>query len=68
MREIDAVEPPLVPLFHGAHTARQERRGAGRYAAGIRKAALPESRWPQVIADARLLGLRQGREAARREP
>ena len=60
MREIDVVDPPLVPFLYPErvlHACR--RRGIGRYAAGAKQSRIPEERWPEVIARAECEGLRQ---------
>ena len=59
MREIDAVAPPLVPFLYPERMLRALHcGGAGRYAAGTIRRAIPRERWPEVAARARREGLR----------
>ena len=59
MREIDVVAPPLVPFLYADRVLRARRRGgAGRYAAGTKRRAIPQERWPEVAARAGREGLR----------
>jgi len=59
LREIDAVTPPLVPLFYVERQLQAYyRSGSGRYAAGSRVRRIPEERWPEVITRAKSEGLR----------
>ena len=59
LREIDVVSSPLVPFLYPERMVRvRRRRGVGRYAAGTKHRAIPEDRWPEVIARAKQEGLR----------
>ena len=59
LREIDAVAPPLGPFLYPERMLRARHRGgAGRYAAGTIRRAVPQKRWPEVAARAEREGLR----------
>jgi hypothetical protein len=60
LREIDAVEPPLVPILYVEHKLQACRRSnSGRYSSGSRRRSIPEECWPEVIVRAKTEGLRK---------
>ncbi len=57
--EIDAVLPPCVPfLYPEGAVDKRRRRGAGRYAAGVKGSRIPEELWPAIVVRARQESLR----------
>jgi hypothetical protein len=59
LREIDVVEPPLVPFLYLERILRLRRRsGAGRYAKEAKGPSIPPERWAEVAARVSLEGLR----------
>lgn len=59
MREIDVVNPPLVPFLYPERVLRtRQRRGLGRYAAGLKGPQLPPEVWPEIARRAEHESLR----------
>ncbi|MDP9375263.1 MAG: recombinase family protein [Chloroflexota bacterium] len=59
LREIDVVQLPLVPFLYPERLLRaRQRRGAGRYAAGLKGPRLSPECWPEIAARAEYESLR----------
>ncbi len=60
MREIDAVESPLVPILYPEHVLQsRKRRGGGRYALGTRNLRIPEEQLTELLMRAKRESLRR---------
>jgi hypothetical protein len=59
LREIDAVELPLVPfLYPERHLQSRRRSGSGRYAVAAKGPRIPKTYWPEIADRAQSQGLR----------
>ena len=59
LREIDAVESPMVPILYPERVLRScRRRGAGRYATGVRQCRIHEDQLPALVMRAESESLR----------
>jgi site-specific DNA recombinase len=59
LREIDVVDPPLIPFLYLERTLRSRRRsGGGRYASVVKGPRISEDQWMEIAARAQREGLR----------
>ena len=59
LREIDAVDWPLIPLLYRERVLHLNRRSSrGCYASAVNGRRIPQALWPDVTARAKRVGLR----------